>query len=156
MDALVGLVSFFFGDTNGSVWLYDNRRHPVSAAHVVRHRVCADTFMHILTCLSALTLCVWSVVNYVLLGVWGDYLLTLAVLGGVTFALVAFAGEWAMRNGRGMLCYAYLALTYCIWVAMLWTAAVGVVSIPQGQVREGGRPAAARHGGAATPRRRWM
>jgi len=125
-------------DQNGSIWFYDTRRHPASAAQAVRHRVCADTFSHVLAWTFSVFVVASSAAFVLLIGDQGgmrDVYIALIALAGANFCLLNTVGEWAMRNGHGAIAYLYLVLIYCIWVAMAWCSAMGVVYIKEAQVR---------------------
>lgn len=124
-----------FADQNGSVWFYDVRRHPASAALHVRHRICADQFAHVLTWVFALFACIWAIVYIVMINVGNDYFIAIASLSFVDWFLLCILGEWAMRNGKGGIAYTYVALLFGIWASLLWLAAVAVIQIRPTQVR---------------------
>lgn len=132
-----------FRDVNGSVWCYDARRHPSSAALHVRHRICADQFAHVLAWFMSLVAVACAAVYLIIVGVAMDYFIAIAALAGANWFLLCILGEWAMRNGQGLIAYLYVMAVYGIWVSLLWLGSMVVVNIRATQVR------AARRGGGA-------
>ena len=114
-------------------WVYDAGRHPAAAAFIVRHRSCADAFAHSLASLSSLVTCIFAgVAWYFAIGA-SVYPLALCIIMGAVWVLVTFAGEYAVSHSLAWSTYSYLVLLYGLWVAVLWTSAMCLVTVSSGK-----------------------
>lgn len=116
----------------GAPWLYDATRHPESAAFVVRHRSCAEAFAHGIAWVTSLTLAIFSGIVIFLNLNASPFPIAQCAIASALFVLVAAMGDWALANSKAYLSYAYMALMYGLWIALIWTSVMCRATIPAG------------------------